>query len=435
MQASLCVGSPRGIRLVTPSISSKAPSTEGITEDPYNCSQYSSNRGPNDVIAGNSSHYPHHSIHDEIDEEASNQSSLPVAPVLQPDQKPNYSVVSAISILSSVISFFNVAKQGSSRADKARVHEAMNLIRSLSTTRPTYVKNTTRTLTLRQYEELLKLIQQSEDDTLFPNQLRFEYTRSTRQFEIRRTTNLHKGLVDVFIKKFVLWRAKLEESNDPRISDAAQTLRSHGKQHVEFPVPEGARDMKSPDGGIKHDCDLACREPAIVFEVGWTSKSIKELKKRAEAYIVRSGGKVRTVVVIYMGEMVAAECKNERRLKKLCRAGQTNEIGDYSYPDNEKNKTGGASILVWRAQFRQNHRVTVGRVNEKKFRDTKGNAIQSTSLRLSLEDCVCNSMVDSVKESGATPFEISSEAFCDAIQRDLRSYRLGRAEEIRETGK
>lgn len=65
-----------------------------------------------------------------------------------------------------------------------------------------------------------------------------------------------------------------------------------------------------------------------------------------------------------MGEMYAAERKNERRLRKMYRTGQVDESGRYSYPEDEKNITGEASILVWRAVQKKNA-VTIGRVQEK----------------------------------------------------------------------
>ncbi|KAI0447565.1 hypothetical protein F4803DRAFT_268920 [Xylaria telfairii] len=321
-----------------------------------------------------------------------------------------------------------MAKQRNSRADNTRVQETIRLIKSLPTIRRTRVKSPTRTLNPKEYERLLTIIQ---DGKSFPDKLRFEYTRSTNQFEIRTTTQLHEGLVGVFLENFVLWRAGLGKLDNPRISHAAETLRLHGNAHIEFSVPEGPMDMKSPDGGIRHICELECPDPALVFEVGFTNTR-EELNKKARDYILRSEGKIRTVIVVYVGDIYAAERKNERRLRKGCRSGEIDESGLASYPKDAKNITAGASILVWRARIQRNNTLTVGRVQEKKFRDTTGSPIRLASLHITLEDCVCDSIVDLAKESEIPSLEIPSESFCNAIDLDLIAYRKRRAKVVKE---
>ncbi|KAI0414691.1 hypothetical protein F5X98DRAFT_389696 [Xylaria grammica] len=239
----------------------------------------------------------------------------------------------------------------------------------------------------------------------------------------------YAGIVGVFNDNFSLWRAELLKSNISGISDAAGTLRPHGNQHIDLPFPRGAADTKSPDGGVKHNCSLKCYKPAVVLEVGWTS-SREFLEDRAKDYIVRSAGKIRTVIAVYMGEMARAERKNERRLRRRYRAGQVDESGQYSYPHDGENVTGAASILVWRGKI-INNKVTIERVYEEKFRDATGNAVQS-ALHLSLEDCVCGIIIDAVKEFKSPLLEIPSEAFCDAIRMDLEEYREERARAIRQ---
>ncbi|KAI3343310.1 hypothetical protein F4824DRAFT_439473 [Ustulina deusta] len=399
--ASVRLGDRKDVGLVTTSALSKAPVTEDITD-----------------TTNKSDHCSHHSIDSESSEEASTVSYL--------DQKESYSSVSVVSIYHSVINFFNLASQRKSRADNARVQETIRLIKSLPTIRRPRVQNPTRTLTPREYEQLLTII---EDQDSFPDKLRFEYTHSTQQFEIRMTTDLHEGMVGQFNESFGKWKGELEKSSNLDISDAAGTLHLKGNKSIPFPVPEGGKDKRSPDGQIKHRCKHGCDKPALLLEVGWAKT--KELKEKAKNYIVRSEGKIRTVIVVHMGEMYAAERKNERRLRKMYRTGQVDESGRYSYPEDEKNITGEASILVWRAVQKKNA-VTIGRVQEKKFRDDTGKAIESASLRILLQDCVCKDMIDSAKESQAPALEISSATLCDIIEFDLKDYRRERAEIIRE---
>ncbi|KAI1130428.1 hypothetical protein F5Y10DRAFT_235651 [Nemania abortiva] len=250
------------------------------------------------------------------------------------------------------------------------------------------------------------------------------------------TSDVHEAIVGTFTHASAAWRIALEKSRNKEIQDAAQTLLPHGNRHVRFGIREGegaenTRAAKSPDGGIHHSCSLEirCKYPALVFEVAFTHEDKKELRKEVEKYILRSNGEVRTVVAVDASEIYAAERKNENRLKKMYRTGQVDESAQYSYFKDENNITAGASILVWRATVRKNNILSVGRVQEKKFRDETGNAIQSGSLRIPLEDCVCKGNIDSAKRSKAPPLEILSEDLCKAIDRNLVIYRDFRAEE------
>ncbi|KAI0416492.1 hypothetical protein F5X98DRAFT_388057 [Xylaria grammica] len=374
-------------------------------------------------IADESDHCSHYSTDSEVSEEASTVSCR--------EQEKISSLFA--SLRNSVISLFNLAWQRNSRADArvdARVQDTIRLIKSPPTIRRTRIKNPTRKLTPSEYEQLLEKIQ---DGKVFPDKLRFEYTHSTQQFEIRTTTTVHEGIVGELNERFALWKAELMKLNNPEISNAAKTLRLHGNKHLELPALEEARDAKSPDGGIKHDCKLACDDPALVFEIGFSHHTKTELEDRAKAYIERSNGKIRTVIGVYMGETYKAERKNERRLKKMYRTStsETDESGPQSYSTDEKNITGEASILVWRATIRKNNKVAIGRVQEQKFRDATGKATQSTPLRISLEDCVCEGDIGSVRKSKTPLLEVSSESLCQIIQKDLETYRRQRAEVIR----
>ncbi|KAI0106225.1 hypothetical protein GGR51DRAFT_176199 [Nemania sp. FL0031] len=325
-----------------------------------------------------------------------------------------------------------MAKQRNSRADDARVQDMIRLIKSLPTIRRTLVTNPIRKLTPSQYKQLLSKIQDSDND--FADRLRFEYTHSKQLFEIRMSTHLHEGVVAECVKRFSLWQVELGKSTNSAISRAAEPLYAYGRRRIKTPLNGGVSDVKSPDNGIAHECshNQKCKSPALVFEVEFSNNDRDALKEKAEAYIIGSKGEIRTVIAVYMGEMRKAERKNERRLRKMYRTGQVDESGLYSYPRDEENITGEASILIWRATVMEDNTVGIGRFQEKKFRGATGNAIQSTSLRIPLEDCVCKHFIDSAKRSKAPPLEISSEALCRVIKRDLELYREDRASEIKD---
>lgn len=141
--------SPRDVGLVTPSISSRASSTE--------------------EIADNRDHDSQHSIHTEASEEVFEEPSLPPTPPYWDEEEIDSSISAVKSILNSVLSFLNLAKQRGSRADDARVQDTIALIKALPTIKRTRVKNLTRTLTGKQYGELLRALEDSEDGELRPH--------------------------------------------------------------------------------------------------------------------------------------------------------------------------------------------------------------------------------------------------------------------------
>ncbi|KAI0812050.1 hypothetical protein GGR55DRAFT_688099 [Xylaria sp. FL0064] len=402
--------SQRDARPATPSISSRAPSAEEtiINRD---CSQ--------------------HSIHSE----ATNQTyENPITPPASGYQDNSRSGSVTKSVFSSLISFLNLAKQRSSRADDARVQSTIDLIKSLPTIRRTRVGNLTTTLTAKQYGQLLRAIEESDDErfrSYFIDKLRFDYSRHKKQFEIRMPTLMHEETGDYIMDKVSLWRKALESSTDPQIADAAKTSKSSGSADVEFPFPRGVADSKSPDRSFTHRhcaCEPPCDHPTLVIEVGW-SQEMKDLQKKAETYICRSKGQIRTVVGIYMRKMHLAEVKNENRLYKAYMAGEVNE--EYSYPNDERNKTGGASIIVWRARIRRNGTVEAVRVQDEEFRDEKGRAIGPVSLRLPLKDFICKGLADSLTGRSQEQFEISAEELCECIDEALQGYRRKRSKTMK----
>ncbi|KAI1345854.1 hypothetical protein F5Y01DRAFT_320341 [Xylaria sp. FL0043] len=393
------------------------PSTYEITDaiNIGHCSLYLTSCESSEETADNSDHYSDHPVESEEEHTES-----------CPDQMKSSSLI--IPLYNSIINLFNLSMKRNSSADDAHVEDAIRLIKSLPTIQHNLVTNPTRKLTPSQYEQLLERIENDKDCS---NRLRFEYTHSTQQFEIRLTTALHAGVVGELNEQSALWRAELWKSSNSEVSSAAGTLRPYGNEDIRIAASEGASDLKSPDGGIKHVCSLFCL-PALVFEIGFSHNTKKELKEKAEAYILRSKGEIRTVIGVWLGEMYKAECKNEKRLRKLYRANATDEITPQSYPTDDKNVTGEASILVWRAMADENNTVVIKRVQEKKFRDATGKAIQPAALRISLEDCVCKGVIHSVRKHETSILEISSEALCNIIEENLGFYRTKRAQAIRE---
>ncbi|KAI0408837.1 hypothetical protein F4802DRAFT_546596 [Xylaria palmicola] len=408
----------RDTGLITPSISSRAPSIEETTN----------NRGRQSL----------HSIRSEISEAASEESDRPPTPpplsYLDEEEESHPSLSFVKSIYTSFVSLLNLAKQRGSRADDARVQDILALIKSLPTIRRTRVGNVTRTLTAKQYGKLLKAIENSEDEAFraCKDSLRFDYTRSKKRFELRMPTTMHGSMEDFIKRRTFRWQDRLEESSDTDISNAAKSIMPSANANVRFPYPRGPSDTKSPDWRIGHEmCERRCTHPTLVMEFGWTQEK-KDLQSKAEAYMRRTKGEIRTVVGVFMRDMYLAENRNEKKLEQMYLAGEV-ENRSYCYWEDPTNETGEASILLWRAKSHRNGSVKAVCFQDEVFRDTEGNAVGSSSLRLPMQDFICKGIVDSPAGKFEAPLlEISARDLCENINKNLQRYRQERDGVVRE---
>ncbi|KAI1302036.1 hypothetical protein F5Y03DRAFT_407975 [Xylaria venustula] len=395
----------------TPSDSSRAPSVEETTI----------NRD-----------YSQHFIQSDISDQASERPHT--RPISEPylHREKSHPVSFVKLVFSSLVSFLNLAKQIDSRADNARVQSTINLIKSIPAIRRTRVGNVRTTLTAKQYEKLLRAIEESEDEEFRSyciDKLRFDYTRHKKRFEILMPTRMHERLGYFIQKRIILWASMLESSTDPKIVKAAKNIEGDGSTDVKFPFPKGISDSKSPDISFSHtncECKPRCNKPSLVIEIGW-AQDMKKLRQKAEAYICRTGGRIRTVVGVCMRKMYLAELRNENRLYRMYMDGEVDD--SESYPTDERNETGGASVIVWRAVTDENGIVKAVCVQDEEFRDENGRAVESCSLRLRLQDFVCNGLANADFEE---QLEIRAEALCESVDGALADYREERGEIKRE---
>lgn len=59
------------------------------------------------------------------------------------------------------------------------------------------------------------------------------------------------------------------------------------------------------------------------------------------------------------------EMENESRLRRLYRKNEVDRNKSYCYATDERNQTGSASILVWRAKTTEDGTVEMGNTEEK----------------------------------------------------------------------
>ncbi|KAI0502832.1 hypothetical protein F5B22DRAFT_44276 [Xylaria bambusicola] len=398
----------------TPPTSSRAPSTEEIT-----------------TLRNNSQE----SIHNETTDQPSERPNLLSAPEPHINQDNKHSVSVIKLVFNSLISVLNLAKQRKSRADDARVQRMITVIKDVPKTKRTRVVNLTNKLTAKQYGQLLKAIKDSKDDEFrfyCEEKLRYDYTRHRKEFEIRMPTTMHEELGDFIMDQVSVWRQNLRSSSDPEVVKAANSIKSSGSADINFPFAKGEGDKRSPDKSFRHkncECKPRCVHPTLVVEIAWTQEQ-KYLQNKAEAYIRRSQGQIRTVISVLMRKMYQAELKNESRLFKAYMKEETDDNASYS--SDEKNETGEASILVWRAVTRRNGTIDAVCVQDEKFRDEAGRPIPGVSLRLPLRDFICKGNMDSLSGDLAEELEISSEALCESIDDTLKDYRRERDEVKKE---
>ncbi|GAW25706.1 hypothetical protein SAMD00023353_1101630 [Rosellinia necatrix] len=231
----------------------------------------------------------HHSLYLIHSEEPSGHPSLPPTAALSPRKTESHLSLSVLrSVYKSVVGFLNLAKKRTSRADDARVQGTIDLIKSIPTIRRTRVGNLTRKLTVKQYGQLLRVIEGYEDDNFrafFQDKLRFDYTRQTQQFEIRMPTNVHEEVGDFIMDKLSIWRHSLELSIVPKVSNAAKTVKPSGSTDVQFSFTRGENDSKSPDRSVRHkQCERQCKNPTMLMEFAWSQEK-ENVREKAEAYM------------------------------------------------------------------------------------------------------------------------------------------------------
>ncbi|GAW21836.1 hypothetical protein ANO14919_113620 [Xylariales sp. No.14919] len=387
-------------------------------------------------IIQNRDSYSQHSTHSEANTEEPEELTFPltVPPYLY-EEEPLSSVSTFKLVYDSVTSFLNMAKQRGSRVNDAWVQDVIALLKAPPRIKRTGVGNLTQKLTVKQYGEVLRAI--GAENEAFPDNIRFDYTRSKKLFENRVPTTMQGGVEDCIKRRTFIWHDELEQSLDANVSNAAKTILGCGHANVSFPYPRGASDTKSPDWSIKHNpCRLCCMFPVIVMEIGWTQTK-KDLQEKAEKYtkseLRSSKGKIRTVVSVFMREMYLAELRNEERLEELYLHNELDATEWYSYEDDERNTTGKASIMIWRVKTSRNGNVKASCYQDEVFRDETGNAVELCSLHLPLQDFICQGLLDSPEGNFKAPLlEISSKHLCNEIVNILKVYRQERAPVIIE---
>ncbi|KAI1146947.1 hypothetical protein F4825DRAFT_472060 [Nemania diffusa] len=333
-----------------------------------------------------------------------------------------------------------MSRKRRSRGDRAQAQSIVHLLNSTPTIRRAGVRNSTRKITAKGYQQFLEIIGDPKDNSVPPGVLdtvQFEYSCSRERFEVQMQTPIHSGMQELFDKSIREWQESLRKSSDTRISDIAETFSPVAGRGIKFSKDTETLETKAPNLEIRHTCkrgvDHRCYYPTLVLEVGWTQTK-EQLREKAEGYINHSNGQIRTVVAVDMHKMYLAEQKNEHRLKQM---NYHNSLKDtskpYSYSEDESNETGSASILVWRAK-KEKGALEIGNTIEETFRDSQGKAVQSGLLRIPLHDFICVDMASFYEGKLEAPLlEISSNRLCEGIQNMLKKYREQRGMTVRDT--
>ncbi|GAW15101.1 hypothetical protein ANO14919_045100 [Xylariales sp. No.14919] len=249
-----------------------------------------------------------------------------------------------------------MSEQRESRVDNARVQSIIDLLNPTSTMKRTGVRNITRTLTPKQYEQLLRVIEDPNNNSVLAevkDSLPFEYSCSKNRFEIRVPTPMHASIQGLVGGSIGEWHVNLMESNDPRISDISEAILSLSSEHLNFLKVQELKKQKRQTG--EYDMCALVIIPSTTIQVNL------------------SNGEIRTIVAVHMHDMFLAERKNEVRLKRMYRKGEVDK--SYCYWEDENNQTGSASILVWRARKRRDGTVEIGNAKEK-VRALRGSVVE-----------------------------------------------------------
>ncbi|KAI1760372.1 hypothetical protein GGR53DRAFT_510092 [Hypoxylon sp. FL1150] len=325
------------------------------------------------------------------------------------------------TLLRLLANFINLARKTSGRPSEAQIQRALDLIEDVRYKRYRGDKCPQVTLSAAEYRELRRCILKSNLRGLggyFEHELRYEYKRIKKQFQIRMPTTVHESVVGLVQEKWAVWKSSLMNSKDlsQEITSAAGAMWSLGSANIKMDQALGEADTASPDWSCFHrKCTHKCKSASIVFEVAWT-QTTRELHARAERYISASSSQVRTVVGLNLHDMYLAELRNQKR----------------KYSDEQEITTGEAKFAVWRRVIGLGSRKSAELVvPEQTFRDNHGSALPQVALNVSFKDFVCGgSTSKTLEDSAIEPLVISSEELCEYINDGLELYRAEKKEQL-----
>ncbi|KAI1121223.1 hypothetical protein F5Y10DRAFT_288733 [Nemania abortiva] len=266
------------------------------------------------------------------------------------------------------------ASSYSSRVSAARVQGAIGLIEELYEGQYEGDGPCAATLSAEEYNTFRMLIEKNKKlKGFFEDQLRFEYSRREKHFEIRLPTAIGENAAAAFTNAVVVWPFQLAKDAAEEVLGAVKNIQQCGHTNINFRRARGRPDTKSPDASFGHNgCELGCRTATVVLEVACVHTQ-DDLYASAKRYICGRKSSVRTVVGLNLHEMYLAELRNEKR----------------GYSADRENETAEATFSVWRATKGPTGKRSVEVVvSNEVFRDKEGSAVPSAAIRLCLADFV-----------------------------------------------
>ncbi|KAI0810438.1 hypothetical protein GGR55DRAFT_139865 [Xylaria sp. FL0064] len=257
-----------------------------------------------------------------------------------------------------------------------------------------------------EYRQLLRIVQNPEESSLrnyFEAKLRYDYLPSKSLFVIHMITPVHEHVTRGLDSWIITWIRGLKKSrkSSKALVEVAESIVFQGAANV----PLSGLTKRQPDNSYRHK---DCKFPGLVIEIAWCEPP-SDLRQRAEDFITRSRGGVRTFVGINLNEV---------------------------YEARKKGDSGNAILSMWKAKFDPTGKFSgIERAEDKQiFQNRAGQVVASTKLELSFQDFLCKKV--SYRLGPKTPkLKITAAQLCEILKEGLQGLTTPEDEESeREDG-
>ncbi|KAH8744539.1 hypothetical protein F5883DRAFT_722199 [Diaporthe sp. PMI_573] len=168
-----------------------------------------------------------------------------------------------------------------------------------------------------------------KDDTLYRRfqELRYNYSHKREELVIRMPNKIRDGLAEFLGRKIGSWLEALTEVNgsltstQDRAGVVSDDIVDYGTANMsilsDINSEDSKEDVRQADKSYEYQVQGSEETlPDLVIEVIWSHPRTRgQLSQRAEEYIVNSGGKVRTVVLIDLLDFYPDPTKSGSRQK------------------------------------------------------------------------------------------------------------------------
>ncbi|KAF2812167.1 uncharacterized protein BDZ99DRAFT_568903 [Mytilinidion resinicola] len=227
-----------------------------------------------------------------------------------------------------------------------------------------------------EFDELQRRLESSESWGFYQDKIRDEYDTQTREYAVRRPTNIGESFIRRLDTELYRWRSDLcTHAASETVQKFASAIIDIG--HATITLRDGT--YFSPDIQCARKGD---RIPSIIIEVAYKQPP-KNLEKMAVKYLLRSNESVQVVVGI----------------------------------DLKDEATRTATISVWRRQLIDDELVVTAELKDQEIRDNTGSPTANEPLRIRLRDFAKDETCDIELGSEDAEFVMTMAQLCEMLNK------------------